>query len=285
MALKFRRGDQRPPPRAGSGGADSGPAETPDRGAPGLKLPQRTVLGPHLSINGSLRGDDDIVIRGRLVGNVRGRRVEVATGAAVEGDITAEEVRVGGAVKGNVEAARIEVARGGGIEGRLENDGSCLIEGEIEGDINSRDVFIAVGAEVDAVITADKVRSAGAIDGVIESTDLKIDETGRLRGDIDSDGRVEIAGKVEGKIRARTVVIAEGAHVATVMKTGEADVAGTLTGEVVSASVTIAATAYVDATIVHHQMKVEDGAVVKGSRPWRPKKYLLDREEGETAAD
>lgn len=252
------------------------PAATAKRGS--AVSPEQTVIGPHLTLHGHMRGADDIVIRGIMHGNIRGRRVEVRRGAKVEGDIAATEAIIAGAVRGNVEAQRIEVSRGGGVEGRLENDGSCEINGEVEGDINSRDVTIRIGAQVNSVITADRARIAGAVNGVVEAADVIVDESSRISGEIDSDGQVDISGRVEGTIRARRVNIREGATVANNVSAEEITIAGTVTGELMAVSVAIAATAHVDAQIIHHQIEIAQGAVVKGSRPWRPKQYLQKRE-------
>jgi cytoskeletal protein CcmA (bactofilin family) len=255
------------------------PAEPlPARRRPSVIAPEQTIIGPHLTLRGTIRGSDDIIIRGVMHGDIRGRRVEIRRGARVEGDIVAAEAIIAGAVRGNVEAQRIEISRGGGVEGRLENDGSCEISGEVEGDINSRDVTIRIGGQVNSVITADRARIAGTVHGFIEAMDVIADESSRITGEIDSDGQVDISGQVEGVIRARRINIREGAAVADSIAAEEITIAGTVLGEVVAVSVAIAATAHVDARIIHHQIEIAQGAVVKGSRPWRPKQYLLKRE-------
>lgn len=259
------------------------PAIRPARRTAPAGEPGRTVIGPHLSVTGTMRGADDIVIRGAVTGDIHGRTVEIRNGARVVGDVVAAEVTIGGAVKGNVEAATIVIRRGGGVEGRLENDGTCEISGAVEGDINSRDVTIAVGAEVNAVVTADKARVAGTVSGLIEAAETRIEETARIHGDIDCEGLVDIAGVVEGEVKGRRVIIREGASVAEAIFAEEVNIAGTVTGEVMAVAVSIAGTAYVDGQIIHHQIEIEPGAVVKGSRPWRPKQYLQRRDKPEPA--
>ncbi|MEZ5667297.1 MAG: polymer-forming cytoskeletal protein [Alphaproteobacteria bacterium] len=299
MPLRLIGGRDRSEAEAAGGPAAETPARRPAAPAPAPEIavprpaatspaarqsaitPECTVIGPHLTLRGNLRGSDDIVIRGVLIGDIRGRRVEVRSGARVEGDIVAAEAIVGGAVRGNVEAGTIEVKRGGGVEGRLENDGSCRIHGEVEGDINSRDIVVGVGAQVSSVVTADRASIAGALDGVIEAGDVRIEETARVNGEIECTGPVDIAGQVEGQIHGKRVIIREGATVGDSVFAEEITVAGTATGELMAVSVAIAATAYVDGQIVHHHIEIEQGAVVKGSRPWRPKQYLQNRDKGE----
>lgn len=245
--------------------------------------PDQTIIGPHLTLNGNLRGGDDIAIHGVMHGNIRGRRVEICRGARVEGDIVAAEAIIAGAVRGNVEANRIEIMRGGGVEGRLENDGSCEISGELEGDINSRDVVVGLGAKVNSVITADRARVAGTVTGVIEAEDMTIEDSARITGEIDSNGPIDIYGHVEGKVRGKRIHIREGAIVAENIYAEEITIAGTATGELMAISVAISATAHVDGQIVHHQIEIAQGAVVRGSRPWRPKQYLQQRDRAGTS--
>jgi cytoskeletal protein CcmA (bactofilin family) len=258
------------------------PAQQPAAKRGATVAPDQAIIGPHITVDGHLRGGDDIVIRGVVHGNIRGRRVEIRRGARVEGDIVAAEAIIAGAVRGNVEAQRIEVSRGGGVEGRLENDGNCEINGEVEGDINSRELTIRIGAQVNSVITADRARIAGTLTGVIEAGDVVIDESSRVSGEIDSDGQVDIAGHVQGMVRARRINIREGASVADNIYAEEITIAGTAMGEMMAVSVAIAATAHVDAQIIHHQIEIAQGAVVKGSRPWRPKQYLHRRDRAGT---
>ncbi len=282
----------RPDPDAGPGSPAASPVAPvivverpppppPKRGT--AIAPDQTIIGPHLTLRGNMRGGDDIVIRGLLHGNIRGRRVEVRRGARVEGDIVAAEAIIAGAVRGNVEAHRIEVSRGGGVEGRLENDGSCEISGEVEGDINSRDVTIRIGAQVHSVITADRARIAGTVIGVVEAAEITLDESSRVKGEIDSDGLVDISGQVEGMVRGKRINIREGAAVADNIYAEEITIAGAAAGEMMAVSVAIAATAHVDGQIIHHQIEIAQGAVVKGSRPWRPKQYLQQRDRAGTS--
>ena len=284
------RGDGQPAPGPQAEKADPAPERAPvlvvprpdasakpaGRGA--AIAPDQTIIGPHLTLRGNLRGSDDIVIRGEMYGDIRGRRVEVRRGAKVEGDIVAAEAIIAGAVRGNVEASRIEVARGGGVEGRLENDGACEICGEVEGDINSRDVAIRQGAVVNSVVTADRARIAGTLTGVVEASDITIDEPGRVTGEIDSDGPIQILGQVDGLVRGKRIDIREGAKVANNIFAEEITIAGTALGELMAVSVAIAATAHVDGQVIHHQIEIAQGAVVKGSRPWRPKQYMKQRD-------
>ncbi len=79
-----------------------------------------TVIGPECSLNGAVLSRGDILIFGRVRGNIEaGGTVRVFEHAVVEAEITAAVVRVEGTVEGTVRAAqRVSV----GPRGRLVGD-------------------------------------------------------------------------------------------------------------------------------------------------------------------
>jgi cytoskeletal protein CcmA (bactofilin family) len=77
------------------------------------------IVGEGIRIVGTIDGDEDLVVRGRVEGTVRIRGVlTVEPGGLVEGDVAARAAAVYGAVAGNVTAREsIEVARSGQMFG------------------------------------------------------------------------------------------------------------------------------------------------------------------------
>ncbi len=63
-----------------------------------------TVIGEHISIEGIVRADEDLLIDGTLKGTiqVKSHRIAVGSNAKIEADIVAENVSIGGKMTGNI---------------------------------------------------------------------------------------------------------------------------------------------------------------------------------------
>jgi cytoskeletal protein CcmA (bactofilin family) len=78
-------------------------------------------LGATLHVKGEITGSEDLVIEGTLEGLVQldEGKLTIGTMATVTAGIIAGEVVVYGKVKGNVRAGRIEIKRNGSVDGDL----------------------------------------------------------------------------------------------------------------------------------------------------------------------
>lgn len=85
-----------------------------------------------------------------------------------------------------------------------------------------------------------------------------------VKGDLESDGEINIEGKVEGDTRAKTVVVGKGATVKGSLFGESITVAGTVDGKVEATKVTIQNTARVTGDIVHKTVQIDAGAYVDG---------------------
>jgi cytoskeletal protein CcmA (bactofilin family) len=83
--------------------------------------PARSWLGSSLQVKGEISGNEDLLIDGSVEGLVQvdDRNLTVGTTAKVSADIIAGEVVVYGKVKGNVRASRIEIKKEGSVTGDL----------------------------------------------------------------------------------------------------------------------------------------------------------------------
>jgi cytoskeletal protein CcmA (bactofilin family) len=91
-----------------------------------------TTIGPSLSIRGELSSDEDLVIDGRVDGQIVLRSASVTIGkqARLEADIRGARVLVNGAVQGSIAASeRIELAPGASVTGSLSANQVVLYEG------------------------------------------------------------------------------------------------------------------------------------------------------------
>jgi cytoskeletal protein CcmA (bactofilin family) len=122
----FGKTDSAPEPSAGqerAGAAPSAPA---------------TVIGARARFVGEITGDEDILIHGRLEGNIRvDRRVTVAPSGEVKGDIHGRSVVVGGRVQGQVRAdERAELSASASVQGNVSAPKVVIAEGaQLQGNV------------------------------------------------------------------------------------------------------------------------------------------------------
>jgi cytoskeletal protein CcmA (bactofilin family) len=83
--------------------------------------PATSWLGSSMQVKGEISGNEDLLIDGSVEGLVQvdDRNLTVGTTAKVSADIIAGEVVIYGKVKGNVRASRIENKRQGSVTGDL----------------------------------------------------------------------------------------------------------------------------------------------------------------------
>jgi cytoskeletal protein CcmA (bactofilin family) len=91
-----------------------------------------SVVGQGIFLRGSIRGDGDLEIRGRIEGDVEvGGDVTIGEGALIKADVTARRITVRGAVAGNLAG----------------EDGVKLEQGaRVVGDVRGASIGIAEGA-------------------------------------------------------------------------------------------------------------------------------------------
>ncbi|MGF1549078.1 MAG: polymer-forming cytoskeletal protein [Sphingomonadaceae bacterium] len=104
-----------------------------------------SVIGADITINGDIEASVDLLIEGKVHGDVRCATLILGEKSSVSGSIFAERVRVGGAVEGTVETRdlaidatariggdivyeRLRVASGGIIEGSMKRPAQQTVE-------------------------------------------------------------------------------------------------------------------------------------------------------------
>lgn len=86
----------------------------------------------------------------------------------------------------------------------------------------------------------------------------------RILGDLNSDGDIHIDGTVEGGIRAKVVLIGEGAHIKGEIVAETVDVHGDVIGPIKSSTVNLAKSARVVGDIHHDTLAIAMGASLEG---------------------
>ena len=113
-----------PPPAAGL--TRPRPADVPAR------MEARTsVIGPKVKIQGELSADEDIVVEGRVEGEISvTQALKIGPGAQVNAEVKAQSVVIAGRVVGNVTAVeRVELLPSGTLEGNIRAPKIVIAEG------------------------------------------------------------------------------------------------------------------------------------------------------------
>lgn len=110
--------------------------------APRARVRDAAVLGPSIHVNGELRGAEDLIIEGEVIGSIQlaehcltiggNGKVKaeiyahtVFVDGSVEGDVYGSDrvvIRKSGSIQGNVVSPRVSLDDGGRIKGTMEMD-------------------------------------------------------------------------------------------------------------------------------------------------------------------
>jgi len=112
----------------------------PDR-APAPKE-SKTVIGEQMAFEGSIRGKENLVVEGKLKGNVEleGHQLVIGKKGEVEGEVLAKDVIVSGRMTGNLKAlGRVEITK----------------HAEFNGEIKAKRISVEDGAYLKAAVELD----------------------------------------------------------------------------------------------------------------------------------
>ena len=104
---------------------------------------EKTVIGKQITIEGTVRGKEDLLIEGAVKGSIEltGHHLTVGLNGQVEADIQAENVTIRGCVIGNVNAlAKVSITK----------------EADFNGEIHAKSISVEDGAYLKAVIELEK---------------------------------------------------------------------------------------------------------------------------------
>lgn len=86
------------------------------------KVTSETIIGPSVSVEGTIDSAADIVIYGSFKGTLKvGRKVTIGKEATIEADIETEHAYIAGHVKGNIIARnKLELSHTAKVDGDIE---------------------------------------------------------------------------------------------------------------------------------------------------------------------
>jgi cytoskeletal protein CcmA (bactofilin family) len=93
------------------------------------------------------------------------------------------------------------------VTGNIEAIVDLHIEGKVTGDVRCATLVMGAESAVTGSIKADRVRVSGLVDGAIDTTDLAIESSARVKGDV-TYSRIRIAsgGVIEGSLTHRPLM-------------------------------------------------------------------------------
>jgi cytoskeletal protein CcmA (bactofilin family) len=99
------------------------PAYTPASPSIGFqdktKSGHHSIVDEHLNMKGDLESDGDILVRGRVFGNIKCKLLIIDTDASVEGGVIAEEVIIRGTTKGTINAIRVKLEKSANVDSEI----------------------------------------------------------------------------------------------------------------------------------------------------------------------
>jgi len=101
------------------------------------------VIGPQIAVRGRLSGEEDLLVEGRVEGNILlSGHMTVAVGGEVEADVEVESIEVHGQLRGDISASQsITIERGAQVSGNVKaprviiHDGARF-DGSIDMDVD-----------------------------------------------------------------------------------------------------------------------------------------------------
>ena len=113
-----------------------------------------STIGPTLHVRGEVHSTEDLVIEGRVEGNIQAQGVNLTTGtqACIQGDIRGKRITIRGTVRGTVSASeRIELGASASVTGDLSANHVVVVDGAwFSGhiDMNRRTIAAAVARHI-----------------------------------------------------------------------------------------------------------------------------------------
>lgn len=105
-----------------------------------------SIINEWLTMRGDLESEGDILVKGKVHGNITCKLLIVDVDALIEGGIRAEEVVVRGRTKGTIEANKVRLEKSANVDSEISHQTFSAEEGaRIKGALKYRDEPVAVG--------------------------------------------------------------------------------------------------------------------------------------------
>lgn len=95
-----------------------------------------------------------------------------------------------------------------------------------------------------------------------------------IKGDLESDGELQIYGNVSGQVCADRLVVGAGGYLEGDVIARDVHIEGRMEGRIFALNVTLDSSAEVNGRIFHNTITVAKGARIDARMPWRPPSYF-----------
>ncbi|MSO77120.1 MAG: polymer-forming cytoskeletal protein [Alphaproteobacteria bacterium] len=176
MIWKGRKSIPTPGPMPEVASAPARPAEPPRT--------TLSIIGPNLTVSGSLRSESDIVVHGRVAEGIACRVATVGETGLVGGEIVARNVRLMGRCDGQVRAQTAVIGPAAKLGGDLTCGGDAEVMGEVRGNVTGQTITVRPSAAIHGAVRGQVVHVQGTVQGNIEALDVTIAATAVIVGNI-----------------------------------------------------------------------------------------------------
>ena len=115
------------------------PASTPSYSAPAAAQSfgtydrstptNHSVVDERLTMRGDLESDGDVLVKGKVIGNIRCKLLIIDVDALVEGGIDCDELVVRGRTKGTIQAAKVRLEKSASVDSEICHQSFSAEEG------------------------------------------------------------------------------------------------------------------------------------------------------------
>lgn len=96
------------------------------------------------------------------------------------------------------------------VAGNLNANGDLSLDGEVVGDVSCASFSLGASGRVKGNVTAQRATLAGTVEGTVIATDLVIEKTARVLGDVAYESiSIETGARVEGRLSQKAPVASE----------------------------------------------------------------------------
>ena len=89
----------------------------------------KTIIQEDIIIDGNIFEKEDILINGKINGNLKAENIEIDSKAKIDGDINSKETILSGNLKGNIESDKVHISSTAVIEGSIKQKTLSIDEG------------------------------------------------------------------------------------------------------------------------------------------------------------
>src|SRR5262249_47896054 len=140
LTMLNQRKAELPPHSSGSSFGSSSYMPSAFPGAERNRESNHSIVDQHLTMRGDLESEGDILVRGKVIGNIKCKLLIIDVDASVEGGIDASEVIVRGRAKGTIVADCVKLEKTAEVDCEIEQATFAAEEGaRIKGSLRFKD--------------------------------------------------------------------------------------------------------------------------------------------------